>query len=170
MKLLILFLCVSLLVSCVSQGPKDEVKNKLGYLNGKTYGVTQENDPRQNNTSGVVARMVPGAGIPVGYWGKVKNRNTIISGSVFFRRDGMVFPISNQKVFLKDFEGRILQEDRTSPSGEFKFNIEIPNGSYKIKLFAKEYKGSMKIEVKDYELKGLRIQAFEKLGEKLVPH
>ena len=130
----------------MSKGPNDEVKSKLGYLNGETY-----NAPARG--------IVPGAGIPVGYWGKVNNRATTIKGTVFHKNESMLFPLSHQKIRLKNKDGKILKEVQSNGSGEFIIAAPIPNGEYHLELVHKKYTGALKLEVNKYEINNLKLHA-----------
>lgn len=144
---LVFIVFVFVFVSCISKGPGKEVKSKLGYLNGETYGGT-------NN-------IVPGAGIPVGYW-DVKNRTTTIKGSVVYKSNGMFFPLGNQKVYLKNKDGKTIQEVLVSSGGDFTFTGKIPNGEYKVVIGGKKYSGDTVIVVNEYMIKGVRLETTDK--------
>ncbi len=141
-------LLLALLLGCTSADKNAEVKSKLGYLNGETYDAPQG--------------IVPGAGIPVGYWGKINNRTTSIQGAVFHKQESMLFPLAHQKVVLRNKQGKILKEVQSEANGEFSMAVTIPNGEYSLEISNFKYKGRIDLTVDSYQIHDLKIQASEK--------
>lgn len=147
LKASLLFFSLFVVAGCVTAGPNSEVKSKAGYLNGENYNVPQG--------------IVPGAGIPVGYWGQINNRTTTISGTVFHKSDSMLFPLGHQTVQLKNKKGEVLQEVQSDGGGVFTIAGPIPNGEYLLEVLNKRYRGSLNLDVKTHEIKNLKLQAHE---------
>ncbi len=143
-----IFFLLLLLVGCASADPKGEVKSNLGYLNGETYNAPQG--------------IVPGAGIPVGYWGKINNRTTTIQGTVFHKQESMLFPLGHQKILLKNKQGKILKQVQSEANGEFSIVVMIPNGEYSLEISDLKFQGQIKLNVDSYQVHDLKIQALEK--------
>ena len=74
----------------------------------------------------------------------------------------MPTPIANQKVLLKNKQGKVISEGRTLSTGEFTLKEIVVNGDYVLELDSKAYQGRIQVQVKGYELKGLKLKVSKK--------
>jgi hypothetical protein len=119
---------------CIVRGPKTENKTPLAALNGKSYDVSED--------SGGQRLLVPIL--------TKKDRASVIEGRLEMKNGIASVPLRFVKIGLFDSGEKLVTESTTDPSGIFRLNGIVPNGSYKVKVLSEKYRGSATVDVKDY--------------------